>query len=95
VLAEKRWEEFFDFLHSEPRHKQDIPLLEIPVVLDIESSTVQQIKEIYNNIKPMEIDDQGLTSLLDDIVQPECRKILAEMEPGQVPLKWKSVSFVV
>jgi hypothetical protein len=42
----------------------------------------------------MEIDDHGLTSLLDDTVQPECQKILAEMEPRKMPLKQKSVSFV-
>jgi hypothetical protein len=67
--------------------------LKVPTPLDIESSTRDNSKELFEPLKPILLDAQGLTSIEDVAMGPECQRILKELEPKRIPGKRKSISF--
>ncbi|KAM0908925.1 hypothetical protein ACQ4PT_015145 [Festuca glaucescens] len=95
-LEENRRKEFLKYVGTEMYKEPKIPIFEVPEFLDI--STPMRARHdshaIMNNIPQIEPSMDGLGTVHDAILRPECQKILAEMEPKLIPKKRKGVRFV-
>jgi hypothetical protein len=81
------------YVGSRPATKTYMGQLKVPTNLDIESSTRDNPKELFEPLKPILLDAQGLTSIEDVAMGPKCLRIVKELEPKIIPEKRKSVSF--
>jgi hypothetical protein len=79
-------------IHKEP----EVPLFEEPEFVDIGTPMLARLDShaIMNNIPQMEPSMDGVETVHDAILRPECQEILAEMEPKLIPKKRKGVRFV-
>ncbi|KAM0854454.1 hypothetical protein ACQ4PT_050427 [Festuca glaucescens] len=95
ILQEKRTKEFLKFVGTERYHEPNIPMLELLVFLDIGTSlpTRNVLQDLMKDIPTIEPSMDGLETVYDATLRPECQKILSEMEPKLIPRKRKAVTF--
>jgi hypothetical protein len=92
-LEENRRKEFLKYVGTEIHKEPEFPLFEEPEFVDIGTPILDRF-QLMKNIPQMEPSMDGLETVHDAILRPECQQILAQMEPKIIPKKRKDVRFV-
>jgi hypothetical protein len=80
---------------TSPNHKLDIPKLEVPIIIDFDFDEPHagKMQGFLDKLPILEATMDGLPSILDEKLSPECEKILSNMEPKATTKKRKTVSW--
>ncbi|KAK1669076.1 hypothetical protein QYE76_057235 [Lolium multiflorum] len=92
-IEENRRKEFLKYVGTEIHKEPEFLLFEEPEFVDIATPILDRF-QLMKNIPQMEPSMDGLETVHDAVLRPECQQILAQMEPKIIPKKRKDVRFV-